>query len=84
MVLPNGMSGRALADTVLARFPGLPVLFTTGYIREGVLRTDSLDPNMQLLGKPYTLEGLARKVRDAIDAADNVIPFKSGGVVTTR
>ncbi|HEX2197099.1 MAG TPA: ATP-binding protein [Burkholderiales bacterium] len=61
MVMPGGLNGRALAERVLARFPGLPVLFATGYTR------DDLAQDTRLLPKPYDLETLARQVRQAID-----------------
>jgi CheY-like chemotaxis protein len=68
VVLPNGMSGRALADAVLARRgAALPVLFTTGYARDAIVHDGRLDPDVRLLTKPYTLESLAKSVRQAID-----------------
>jgi PAS domain S-box-containing protein len=67
VVLP-GMSGRALADAVLARRgAALPVLFTTGYARDAIVHDGRLDPDVRLLSKPYTLESLAKSVRQAID-----------------
>ena len=68
VVLPNGMSGRELADAVRARRgAALPVLFTTGYARDAIVHNGRLDPDVRLLGKPYSLESLARSVRQAID-----------------
>jgi PAS domain S-box-containing protein len=68
VVLPNGMSGRELADAVRARRGvGLPVLFTTGYARDAIVHNGRLDPDVRLLGKPYNLESLAKSVRQAID-----------------
>ena len=67
MVLPGGMSGPAVADLARARHPHLPVLFTTGYAAGAVLNGTAAEANVELLGKPYTLDGLARKVRQVID-----------------
>jgi PAS domain S-box-containing protein len=68
VVLPNGMSGRALADAVHSRRgAALPVLFTTGYARDAIVHNGRLDPDVRLLSKPYTLESLAKSVRQAID-----------------
>jgi PAS domain S-box-containing protein len=70
VVLPNGMSGRALAEAVHARRgAALPVLFTTGYARDAIVHDGRLDPDVRLLRKPYTLESLASSVRQAIDRA---------------
>jgi PAS domain S-box-containing protein len=69
VVLPNGMSGRSLAEAVRARRPGLPVLFTTGYTRESIVGDGHLDASVRLLTKPYSLESLAANVREALDLA---------------
>ena len=66
IVMP-GMNGRRLADEALRIFPGLPVLFTTGYTRNAVVHNGTLDPGVALLPKPFTVEQLARKVRAVLD-----------------
>jgi CheY-like chemotaxis protein len=68
VVLPNGMSGRALAELVRRRKPGLPVLFATGYTKDAILHQGRFDPDVRLLTKPYSLAALARNVREALDA----------------
>jgi CheY-like chemotaxis protein len=67
VVLP-GASGRELADRIKQLYPHLPVLFTTGYTRNAIVHQGRLDPNIHLLGKPYTQQELARKIRDLLDA----------------
>ena len=69
VVLPGGMSGRALADRIMHDRPRLPVLFTTGYTRNAIIHHGRLDPNVNLLNKPYTQQDLARKIRELIDDA---------------
>ncbi|MEO8566012.1 MAG: PAS domain-containing protein [Betaproteobacteria bacterium] len=69
VVLPGGMSGRSLADEMVKRLPGLPVLFTSGYTRNAISRQGRLVPDVRILAKPYALESLATHVRQAIDAA---------------
>ncbi len=68
VVLP-GISGRELANRMLARRPGLPVLFTTGYTRNAIIHHGRLDPGVQLLPKPFAQHDLARKVREMLDEA---------------
>lgn len=68
VVLPAGVSGRMLADQVLAIRPSLPVLYTTGYTRNAIVHNGVLDHGVQLLNKPYTQEELARKIRQLLDA----------------
>ena len=69
VVLTGGMNGRALADEVARRKPGLPVLFTTGYTSSAVVHHGRLAPGMPLIGKPFTYAELAAKVRRIIDSA---------------
>ncbi|HEU0200752.1 MAG TPA: PAS domain-containing protein [Burkholderiaceae bacterium] len=69
VVLPGGMTGRALADAVRERRgAGFPVLFTSGYTRDTIVHNGRLDSDVRLLNKPYSLEHLARSVRLALDA----------------
>jgi signal transduction histidine kinase len=66
VVMP-GMSGRALAERVKAKQPGIKVLFTTGYSRGAAVEDGALDRRIPLLSKPFTIEQLATKVRNALD-----------------
>ncbi|CAA9285857.1 MAG: Sensory box histidine kinase/response regulator [uncultured Acetobacteraceae bacterium] len=62
VVMPEA-NGRKLADEALRRRPGLKVLFTTGYSRNAIIHNGALDPGVQLIGKPFTVEELAAKLR---------------------
>ncbi len=66
VVLP-GKSGRDLADAAKLLRPDLKVLFTTGYSRNAIVHHGRLDPGVQLIGKPFTFEQLAARVRDMLD-----------------
>ena len=57
-----------MAEKIRARYFGLPTLLTTGYTRDAIGQQDRLAPDVQLLTKPYTLDGLARKVRQVLDS----------------
>ena len=67
VVMPD-INGRKLADEALKRRPDLKVLFTTGYTRNAVVHNGVLDSGVELIGKPFTVEELAAKVRDVLDA----------------
>jgi len=62
-------NGRVLADKVRQIYPNLPVLFTTGYTRNAIVHQGRLDPDVQLLNKPFTQQDLARKLRELLDGA---------------
>ena len=68
VVLPDA-GGKDLADWIKARNSGTKILFTSGYIDEGILRRHGLESDTAFLQKPFTPADLARKVRDVIDGA---------------
>ncbi|MGU3537825.1 CHASE3 domain-containing protein [Methylobacterium sp. A54F] len=67
VVMPE-RSGRDLADAARRLRPGLRVLYTTGYTRNAIVHNGIVDAEVQLIGKPYGVERLARKVRQVLDA----------------
>jgi len=67
VVMP-GMSGRDLADQLAARRPGTRVLYMSGYPGDAVVQHGELQPGAAFLQKPFSPDGLARKVRDVLDA----------------
>jgi signal transduction histidine kinase/CheY-like chemotaxis protein len=66
VVMPD-INGKKLADEALRRRPDLKVLFTTGYTANAVVHGGVLDPGVHLIGKPFTLDQLAAKVRAVLD-----------------
>ncbi len=66
IVMPE-MDGRKLAEEALKRHPDLKVLFTTGYAPNAVVHNGTLDYGEDLIGKPYSIEQLASKIRDVLD-----------------
>jgi DNA-binding response OmpR family regulator len=69
-VMSGGINGRQLSDEALRRWPGLKVLFTTGYTRNAIVHHGRLDPGIHLIGKPFSFQQLAARVRSRLDAAD--------------
>ncbi len=69
VVMPGDYNGRELAEEALKRRPGLRVLYMTGYSRDAIMQDGRLDPGAHLLGKPFSMEELAAKVRSGLDAA---------------
>jgi len=67
IVMPE-MSGRELADRALKLSPKLKILYTTGYTRNAVVHNGVLDPGTSFLQKPFTVDQLAAKIRQVLDA----------------
>ena len=66
IVMPD-MNGRKLADAARALRPGLKVLFTTGYTRNAVVHNGIVDADVELIGKPFTIDELEARVRAMLD-----------------
>jgi PAS domain S-box-containing protein len=62
-----GLNGRALADQARIRLPGLKVVYTTGYARNAIVHHGLVDPGVNLLPKPFTVETLGRKIRQVLE-----------------
>jgi signal transduction histidine kinase len=63
-----GMSGHQLAEAARAARPNLPILLITGYAGKSLERIQ-LEPNVELLRKPFTLEELAERVQALLERA---------------
>jgi hypothetical protein len=44
----------------------LKVLFTTGYTKNAIVHNGRLDAGVDLLGKPFTRDALAKKIRGVL------------------
>ncbi len=66
IVMPQ-MNGRQLADAVTEKWPDIRILYTTGYTRNAIVHNGVLDHGVSLLAKPFSLEQLAHKVREALN-----------------
>ncbi len=62
-VIMPGMNGVELATIIRERYPGLPVVLTSGY--SSVL-ADHAHRGFELIQKPYSVEALSRTLRKAI------------------
>ena len=67
VVMPQ-MNGAELAQRLERERPGLRVLFVSGYTDDAVIRHGVLEARTHFLQKPFSLESLARKVREILDA----------------
>jgi DNA-binding NtrC family response regulator len=68
VILPGSLQGNDLAQVVSARHPHLPVLFMSGYTRDAIVHSGRLDPGVNYIEKPFSLDDLACRVRQVLDA----------------
>jgi PAS domain S-box-containing protein len=66
VVMP-GMSGRELAERLSPNWPGMRVLFVSGYTDDAVVRHGILEEGTPFLQKPFTPDSLVQKVREVLD-----------------
>jgi CheY-like chemotaxis protein len=61
-----GLGGWELAKRLLQIRPNLAVLYLSGYTEDTILHQGALGPGTAFLQKPFTLQNLARKVREVL------------------
>jgi DNA-binding response OmpR family regulator len=61
-----GLTGRQLAEEARRRVPRLKVIYTTGYARNAAVHHGVLDAGVDLLAKPFTTDGLGRKMQEVL------------------
>ncbi|MFK3736986.1 response regulator [Massilia sp. TN1-12] len=66
VVMPGPLRSPELARKARERLPELAVLFTSGYTENAIVHGGRLDRGVELIGKPYTKEHLARKIRHVL------------------
>jgi CheY-like chemotaxis protein len=67
VIMPR-MGGKVMAEWLKSSFPGIKILYTSGYTDDAITHHGVLDPGVDFLPKPYTPASLAHKVRTMLDA----------------
>ncbi len=66
-ILMPGMNGGELARRLLLARPAVRVIFMSGYSPEAVTTNGILTPGAKFLQKPFSLEELTCRLREALD-----------------
>jgi CheY-like chemotaxis protein len=66
LALPGGINGRELADRARVLKPSICVLFITGYAENAVINNGQLQPEVQLLHKPFSMQVLTSRVKNIL------------------
>ncbi len=67
MVMPDGMTGKELAEKLLQSNPKLKVIYTSGYSADVASRDIPLDEGVNFLAKPFEAHVLAQTVRACLN-----------------
>lgn len=67
LVMPDGMTGRDLADVLMHESPTLKVIYMSGYSEDAVSRSFTLEEGVNFLAKPFSISKLATTIRTALD-----------------
>ncbi len=73
MVMPDGVTGRELAEKWLAQQPGMKTIYMSGYSTEFYGRKPNASRDVSFLAKPFGPQSLAKAVRDCLDGRGNAI-----------
>jgi two-component system cell cycle sensor histidine kinase/response regulator CckA len=66
VVMP-GMAGRELTEHLVSFHSEMKVLYMSGYTENAIVHHGILIEGMNYIQKPFTVEGLVRKVKEALD-----------------
>lgn len=70
VVMP-GVNGRVLSENLRSLRPSLKVLFTSGYTGDVIVHHGVLEKGLEFISKPYSLEQLAKRVREVLDKREH-------------
>lgn len=84
VVLPGKVRGRELSERIRAMRPEVRVLFMSGYTENSIVHHGRLDDGVQLIGKPFKREQLARKVAEVLIEANRSDSGDDANVVSLK
>ena len=61
------IGGREPSTKLKDNHSAVPVIYTSGYTDEAVIRHGMLEPGTDFVQKPYSLAGLTQKIRSVLD-----------------
>jgi DNA-binding NtrC family response regulator len=66
VVMPK-MHGPELAERLSSLYPEMKVIYMSGYVKKVIYHNGILEKGMEYLQKPFTVNELAKKVREVLD-----------------
>lgn len=68
-VIMPGLGGQEVLQRIRKMAPEIPALFVSGYSEDALHHEQVLDPDIQLLRKPFTTQQVLRRIRELLDQA---------------
>jgi CheY-like chemotaxis protein len=69
-VIMPGMNGKDVAEKIRQGRPEMKLLFMSGYTADVIAHRSMLDPGVQLISKPFSIQQLSAKVRKVLEKND--------------
>jgi two-component system, cell cycle sensor histidine kinase and response regulator CckA len=66
-VIMPGMNGKDVAEKIRKNRPDMKLLFMSGYTANVIAHRSMLDPGVQFISKPFTVQQLSAKVRKVLE-----------------
>ena len=66
-ILLPGMSGSELAEKMLSSYPGVRIMYISGYADQNLESYGISTSKIMLLQKPFSIKSLAAKLREVLD-----------------
>lgn len=66
VVMPE-MTGRELAERLQSLYPGIKIMFMSGYTADVIAHRGVLDENVNFIQKPFSMKDLSIKVREVLE-----------------
>ena len=65
VIMPE-INGKDLAERLQSLYPGMKILYMSGYTADVIVHRGVLDEGVNFIQKPFSMKDLAVKVRDAM------------------
>ncbi len=66
LIMPE-MDGMELGEKIGEMFPTVDILYASGYTSDHLMNTEALDEGVHFIRKPFSVQALAKKVREILD-----------------